>query len=89
LESGTTLVDKSGAGRFLVNAVGAQLRGTVPVGQRITVMGEAYDSNGDNYNGTTLGLGNTTVTNDGTLVLRMSRLPWNFGDGPCGFQATS
>jgi hypothetical protein len=69
LESGTTLVDKSGAGRFLVNAVGAQLRGTVPVGQRITVMGEAYDSNGDNYNGTTLGLGNTTVTNDGTLVL--------------------
>jgi hypothetical protein len=33
------------------------------------VVGEAYNSNGDNYNGTTLGLGNTTVTNDGTLVL--------------------
>jgi len=69
LGTGTTLVDKSGAGRFLVDAVGAHLRGTVPVGQRITVVGEAYNSNGDNYNGTTLGLGNTTVTNDGTLVL--------------------
>jgi hypothetical protein len=69
LGSGTTLVDKSGAGRFLVNAISAQLRGTIPAGQTITVVGEAYNSNGDNYNGTTLGLGNTTVTNDGTLVL--------------------
>ncbi len=45
------------------------MRGKVPLGQTITVVGEAYNSNGDNYNGTTLGLGNTTVVNDGTLVL--------------------
>jgi hypothetical protein len=69
LGTGTTLIDKSGAGRFLINAISAQLRGTVPAGQTITVVGEAYNSNGDNYNGTALGLGNTTVTNDGTLVL--------------------
>ena len=67
--TGTTLVDKSGAGRFLIDAISAQLRGTVPAGQTITVVGEAYNSNGDAYNGTSLGLGNTTVTNDGTLVL--------------------
>ncbi len=69
LGTGTTLVDKSGAGRFLIDAISAQLRGTVPAGQTITVVGEAYNSNGDAYNGTSLGLGNTTVTNDGTLVL--------------------
>jgi len=33
------------------------------------VVGAAYNSAGDAYNGTTLGLGNTIVTNDGTLVL--------------------
>ena len=33
------------------------------------MVGEAYNSAGDAYNGTTLGLGNTAVTNDGTLVL--------------------
>ena len=69
LQNGATLVDKSGAARFLINSIGAQLRGTIPAGQRITVVGEAYNSGGDAYNGTTLGLGNTTVTNDGTLVL--------------------
>jgi hypothetical protein len=69
LQNGATLVDKSGAGRFLINSISAQLRGTVPAGQKITVVGEAYNSGGDAYNGTTLGLGNSTVTNDGTLVL--------------------
>jgi hypothetical protein len=69
LGTGTTLIDKSGAGRFFISAIGAQLRGKVPAGQTITVVGEPYNSNGDNYNGTTLGLGNTTVVNDGTLVL--------------------
>ena len=52
-----------------MNSVGAKLRGTIPAGQEITVVGEAYNSAGDAYNGTTLGLGNSTVTNDGTLVL--------------------
>jgi len=69
LQNGATLIDKSGAGRFLVNSVGAQLRGTIPAGQTITVVGEAYSSAGDAYNGTTLGLGNTMVTNNGALVL--------------------
>ena len=69
LQNGATLVDKSGAGRFLINAISAQLRGKVPAGQTITVVGEAYNSNGDAYNGTTVGLGNTTVINDGILVL--------------------
>jgi hypothetical protein len=32
-------------------------------------MGEAYNSNGDNCNGTGLGLGCTVVVNDGSLVL--------------------
>jgi hypothetical protein len=69
LQNGATLIDKSGAGHFLINSVSAQLRGTVPAGQTITVVGEAYNSAGDNYNGTSLGLGNTTVTNNGTIVL--------------------
>lgn len=69
LQGGATLVDKRGAGRFLVNAVGAKLTGTIPSGQEVTVVGEAYNSNGNAYNGTTLALGGTTVVNDGTLVL--------------------
>ncbi len=69
LQGGATLVDKSGAGQFLMNAIGAKLTGTIPSGQKITVVGEAYNSNGDAYNGTTLGLGGTVVVNDGTLVL--------------------
>jgi len=69
LQSGATLVDKSGAGHFMVNAVGAKLRGTIPAGQQITVLGEAYSAAGNAYNGTTLGLDDSTVTNDGTLVL--------------------
>ncbi|MFZ2058897.1 MAG: hypothetical protein WAV54_15945 [Acidimicrobiales bacterium] len=69
LQGGATLVDRAGAGQFLVNAIGAKLTGTIPVRQEVTVVGEAYNFNGDAYNGTTLGLGGGTVVNDGTLVL--------------------
>ena len=68
LQGGATLVDKTGAGQFLINWIAAKISGTIPAGQKITVVGEAYNSNGDNYNGTTLGLGGTVV-NDGTIVL--------------------
>ena len=61
LQGGATLVDESGAGQFLMNSIGAKLTGTIPSGQKITVVGEAYNSNGDAYNGTTLGLGGTVV----------------------------
>ena len=56
LQSGAALVDKSGAAQFLINWIAAKISGTIPAGQKITVVGEAYNSNGDNYNGTTLGL---------------------------------
>ena len=68
LQNGTTLVDKSGAAQFLINWIAAKISGTIPAGQKITVVGEAYNSNGNNYNGTTLGLVGTVV-NDGTIVL--------------------
>ena len=66
---GATLVDKSGAAQFYLSSISAKVTGTIPVGQKITVVGEAYNSNGNNYNGTTLGLDSTTVTNDGTILL--------------------
>jgi hypothetical protein len=69
LQDGTKLVDRAGPAKFLVNAASATVVGTVPKGQTITVVGAAYSYQGDNYNSTTLGLGGTTVTNDGTIVV--------------------
>jgi hypothetical protein len=69
LGGGAVLADKSGAARFYVSSIAAKVTGTIPLGQKITVVGEAYNSNGDAYNGTTLGLSASTVTNDGTIVL--------------------
>jgi hypothetical protein len=69
LQGGAKLVDHAGAGQFLMNYAGATLTGTIPVGQTVTVVGEPSSSQGNNYNGTTLGLGGTTVVNNGTLVL--------------------
>jgi hypothetical protein len=66
---GAILLDKSGAAQFFVDSVSAKLRGVVPAGQKITVVGEAYNSGGDNYNGTTLDLDASTLVNDGTIVL--------------------
>ena len=69
LQDGTKLVDHAGAAKFVVNSSNASLVGTVPKGQTITVVGEVYGYQGENYNSTTLGLGGTTVVNDGTIVL--------------------
>ena len=68
LQGGTTLVDKAGPAQFLVNLISAKLSGTIPAGQEITVVGEAYNSQGNNYNGTSLDLVGTVV-NDGTVLL--------------------
>ena len=69
LQVGTKLVDHAGPAKFVVNVENASLVGTVPKGQTITVVGEVYGYQGENYNSTTLGLGGTTVVNDGTIVL--------------------
>ena len=69
LGGGATLLDKSGAAQFFVDSISAQVKGTIPPGQKITVVGEAYNYRGDNYNGTSLGLDASTVVNDGTIVL--------------------
>ncbi len=67
LQDGTKLVDRTGPAKFVMNAASASLVGTVPKGQTITVVGEIYNYQGDNYNSTTLGLDGTTVVNDGTI----------------------
>jgi hypothetical protein len=36
-----------------------------------------------------LGPGELEALDELTVTTRMSRLPWNFSDGPRGFQATS
>jgi len=69
LQDGTKLVDRAGAAKFVVNAANAELVGMVPTGQTITVVGEPYSYQGDTYYSTTLGLGGTTVVNDGTIVV--------------------
>ena len=69
LGGGAILIDKSGAAQFFVDSISAQVKGTIPPGQKITVVGEAYNYRGDNYNGTTLGMDASTVVNDGTIVL--------------------
>ena len=69
LQDGTKLVDRAGAAKFVVNSASATLVGTVPSGQTVTVLGEAYNYQGNNYNSTTLGLGGTTVVNDGTILV--------------------
>ena len=69
LQDATKLVDRSGEASFVVNSDSTELFGTVPRGQTITVVGGTFNYQGDNYPSTTLGLGGTTVVNDGTIVL--------------------
>jgi len=69
IQGGATLEDKAGTGQFLVDSIAAKITGTIPAGQEVTVVGEAYNSGGNNYNGTTLDLDGGTVVNDGTVVL--------------------
>jgi hypothetical protein len=69
LQDGATLIDRSGAAKFLVNQDSAQLFGTVPAGQTITVVGEPFSYQGEEYYSTALGLGGKTLINNGTIVL--------------------
>ena len=73
MQNGAWLVDSAGSGSFLFNNNSGAVSGTIPAGQTVTVQGEAYGYQGDNYNSTSLGLnadGNTApVVNDGRLVL--------------------
>jgi hypothetical protein len=73
MEAGAWLVDSVGAGAFLFNYESGALSGTIPAGQTVTVQGEVFNSGGEDYNSTGLGLNansNTApVTNNGTLVL--------------------
>jgi hypothetical protein len=73
LQSGAWLVDSVGTGSFLFNYASGALSGTIPAGQTVTVQGEVFNSGGENYNSTSLGLNananSAPVTNDGKLVL--------------------
>jgi hypothetical protein len=69
IEAGSTLADQAGAGAFTLEFDTPILTGTIPAGQTVTVRGASAINGGETQNGTTLSLGGTTVTNDGTLVL--------------------
>ncbi len=66
IQGGATLADSAGAGAFLMNVVEADLTGTIPAGQTVTMQG------GDTYGGTGLSLKNDQLVNDGTLVIDSS-----------------
>ncbi len=63
LREGATLVDSSGAGAFVFDAVGGGIIGTIPAGQTVTVRGEANNTT------VSLGGGTASVTNHGDLIL--------------------
>jgi len=74
LQNGAWLADLAGPGQFLFDDASGALTGTVPAGQTITVRGEPYSYQGENYNGTALNLENPqsnapAVINRGTVVL--------------------
>jgi hypothetical protein len=63
MQNGATLADSAGVARFLLNAAGARLTGTIPASQTVTVVG------GATFNGTKVSLLGAQLVNDGTLVL--------------------
>jgi len=69
LQSGSTLKDSAGTGSFLDNYGTLTLTGTIPAGQTVTVRGEPFNYQGENFYSTTLSLGAKELVNDGTLVL--------------------
>ena len=66
IQEGATLADSAGAGAFLMNVAEANLTGTIPAGQTVTMQG------GETYGGTGLSLENEELVNDGTLVIDSS-----------------
>lgn len=75
IQEGATLADSAGAGAFLMNVAEANLTGTIPAGQTVTMQG------GETYGGTGLSLENEELVNDGTLVIDSS------GSGEAGGHA--
>ena len=69
IQSSAILADQAGAGAFTLEFGVPVLTGTIPAGQTVEVRGASTVYQGETANGTTLSLGGTTVTNDGTLVL--------------------
>jgi hypothetical protein len=69
LQSGSTLADSGGSGKFLANNGTITVTGTIPAGQTVTVRGEPYGYGGETYYSTSLSSANKELINDGTLVL--------------------
>jgi hypothetical protein len=69
LQSGSTLADAAGTGKFLDNYGTLTLTGTISAGQTVTVRGEPFSSGGETSYSTTLSGGGKELVNDGTLVL--------------------
>jgi hypothetical protein len=75
IQEGATLADSAGTGQFLMNVSEANLTGTIPAGQTVTMQG------GETYGGTGLSLEDEELVNDGTLVIDSS------GSGEAGGHA--
>jgi len=80
LDSGSTLTDSAGTGSFLGAYQLLNVTGTIPAGQTVTVRGEVYNYQGENYNSTTLSTAGKELVNDGTLILNPT------GEGSTGGQ---
>ena len=69
LDSGSTLTDSGGTGSFLGAYQEITVTGTIPVGQTVTVKGEPFNYQGEEYYSTALSTGGKELINDGTLIL--------------------
>ena len=69
LDSSSTLTDSGGTGSFLGAYQEITVTGTIPAGQTVTVKGEPFNSDGENYYSTALSTGGKELINDGTLIL--------------------
>ncbi len=74
LENGASLADSKGPGQFLFNQASGYLTGTIPATQTITVRGNNYSYQGEEYYTTILTLNNAqskarAVVNRGTVIL--------------------